>query len=598
MCARSLTMYGISKMPSDVDLGAHHRRRQRHVERAELELLDHLLVAAELARAVDDDLGLAGELRVGALREFVGALLEQRAGLADVAELDLGLRERRRPRRCCAGAGGDDERVRAGSREARPRCDVSWVSPPGQWQHERRLRRRRRFRTRATSTPNAGRRRSSMESTGERTGAPCDRPVGKSEAPRGFGRILHNVSARSQGVHAVAAPIIGGDARAHRARCDSTGNRTTGVNSTDVQPLVFHPRGDDPQWQRLRGAIRGALLTDAASRGRYATDASIYQVEPLGVLVPAERRRRARGDRRVRASCACRSCRAAPAARSAARRSARRWSSTTASISNRVVAFDADARTVTVEPGIVLDALNAWLRPHGAVVSRSTSARRRNARSAAWRATTPAARARSRYGNMVHNVVAIDARLADGTEARFGPERDDARRAAARARPGRVAARDRRCASATRSSASCRRCCAASAATTSTSSIRRASGRTRADGSVNFAHLLVGSEGTLAWTRSADAAMRAAAASPRARRRQLRDRCTEAMDATRHIVALGPSAVELVDRTMIDLARDNPAFRAGDRARADRRAAGDPARRIHRRRRSRRARASSTTSTR
>ena len=33
------------------------------------------------------------------------------------------------------------------------------------------------------------------------------------------------------------------------------------------------------------------------------------------------------------------------------------------------------------------------------------------------------------------------------------------------------------------------------------------------------------------------------------------------MECARHIVALGPSAVELVDRTMIDLARGNPAFR-------------------------------------
>ncbi|MBK8768682.1 MAG: hypothetical protein IPM01_30905 [Burkholderiaceae bacterium] len=33
------------------------------------------------------------------------------------------------------------------------------------------------------------------------------------------------------------------------------------------------------------------------------------------------------------------------------------------------------------------------------------------------------------------------------------------------------------------------------------------------------------------------------------------------MDSARHLVTLGPSAVELVDRTMIDLARDNPVFR-------------------------------------
>ena len=58
------------------------------------------------------------------------------------------------------------------------------------------------------------------------------------------------------------------------------------MSPLDLQPLVFHPRGDDTRWHRLRGAVKGALLTDAASRGRYATDASIYQVEPLAVLVP------------------------------------------------------------------------------------------------------------------------------------------------------------------------------------------------------------------------------------------------------------------------------------------------------------------------
>ncbi len=37
---------------------------------------------------------------------------------------------------------------------------------------------------------------------------------------------------------------------------------------------------------RLRREMRGDVLFDAGSRGRYATDASIYQVEPIGVAVP------------------------------------------------------------------------------------------------------------------------------------------------------------------------------------------------------------------------------------------------------------------------------------------------------------------------
>ena len=41
---------------------------------------------------------------------------------------------------------------------------------------------------------------------------------------------------------------------------------------------------------RLRREMRGEVLFDAFSRGRYATDASIYQIEPLGVVVPRSRK--------------------------------------------------------------------------------------------------------------------------------------------------------------------------------------------------------------------------------------------------------------------------------------------------------------------
>src|ERR1700749_3851486 len=38
--------------------------------------------------------------------------------------------------------------------------------------------------------------------------------------------------------------------------------------------------------RRLAAETRGTVLFDAPSRGRYATDASIYQIMPVGVLVP------------------------------------------------------------------------------------------------------------------------------------------------------------------------------------------------------------------------------------------------------------------------------------------------------------------------
>ena len=81
-----------------------------------------------------------------------------------------------------------------------------------------------------------------------------------------------------------------------------------------------------------------------------------------------------------------------------------------------------------------------------------------------------------------------------------------------------------------------------------------------ADGSVNIAHLLVGSEGTLAWTSALTLQL---APLPAHRTLGVVNFPTlhRAMQCAQHIVTLGPSAVELVDRTMIELSRSNPAFR-------------------------------------
>src|SRR5271170_597185 len=47
--------------------------------------------------------------------------------------------------------------------------------------------------------------------------------------------------------------------------------------------------GDARLAARLRTALQGEVLFDRFSRGRYSTDASIYQIEPLGVVVPRDR---------------------------------------------------------------------------------------------------------------------------------------------------------------------------------------------------------------------------------------------------------------------------------------------------------------------
>jgi FAD/FMN-containing dehydrogenase len=53
--------------------------------------------------------------------------------------------------------------------------------------------------------------------------------------------------------------------------------------------LTAAPRRGDPALAtRLGKALKGEVLFDPFSRGRYATDASIYQIEPVGIVVPRD----------------------------------------------------------------------------------------------------------------------------------------------------------------------------------------------------------------------------------------------------------------------------------------------------------------------
>src|SRR3546814_10769727 len=84
-----------------------------------------------------------------------------------------------------------------------------------------------------------------------------------------------------------------------------------------------------------------------------------------------------------------------------------------------VVDYDEEAQEVTVQPGIVLDHLNAWLKPKGRLfpVDVSTASR---ATIGGMTANNSCGGRSIHYGIMVDNVEPIDAILVDGTEARFG----------------------------------------------------------------------------------------------------------------------------------------------------------------------------------
>src|SRR5206468_3780653 len=307
----------------------------------------------------------------------------------------------------------------------------------------------------------------------------------------------------------------------------------------------------------LARVVEGEILFDAASRGRYATDASIYQVEPLGVLVP-------RTHEDVKAAFeVCRALRVPVLPRGAGSSQCGQTVGAALVIDHTkyldwIGELDRDAMTIEVGPGVVLDALNARLKPHGVwfPVDVSTSAQA----TLGGMAGNNSCGSRSiRYGNMVHNVAAIDALLVDGTEARFGPANETA---STSPRVRELLTRLRSIGEREREEIRQR----------VPNVMRRVGGYNidvfepqsdhpyTADGSVNWAQLLVGSEGTLAWTRSVTLKL-----APLPAHRVLGvisfPTLYRAMECAQYIVALGPSAVELVDRTMIELARGNPAFR-------------------------------------
>jgi len=308
-----------------------------------------------------------------------------------------------------------------------------------------------------------------------------------------------------------------------------------------VRKMPFNGDGSPRLEARLGREIRGEVLFDAFSRGRYATDASIYQIEPLGVVVP-----RSREDAAVVIAIAREE--GMPVLPRGAGTSQCGQTVAQALVIDcskhldRVIAVDVEGRRARVEPGVVLDRLNRLLRKDRLFfpVDPSTASR---ATIGGMTANNSCGSRSLRYGNMVHNVRGIDALLADGTQAWFGEvpgNFDDG------AMPKRYRDLVRRMRALHRSEAE-------EIERRFPKVLRRVGGYnidSIDDAGHNMARLLVGSEGTLAFFNEIELELQPIPA------HRVLGICHfpsfySAMAATRRIVDLGPSAVELVDRTMI-----------------------------------------------
>src|SRR5712672_128328 len=305
--------------------------------------------------------------------------------------------------------------------------------------------------------------------------------------------------------------------------------------------------------RRLKAEISGEVGFDPFTRGRYATDASHYQMMPLGVVLP---RTMAEAEHAI-AIARQEGVTVLPRGGGTSQSGQTVNHSLVVDCSkylNRLIDLDVAGRRCTVQPGIVLDDLNRALKAHGLwfPVDISTASR---ATIGGMTANNSCGARSLRYGNTRENVLSVDALLADGNMGHFGavaPDLSDVPENSAL----KSLARDLLALGARQ----------ADTVKSRFPKVQRRVGGYNLDSlapgrnDLNLAHILVGSEGTLGFSTRIELKL-----SPLLGRRAVAachfGRFYEAMDAAQHIVRLGPIAVELVDRTMIGLARDIDMFR-------------------------------------
>ncbi|MFL5397009.1 MAG: FAD-binding oxidoreductase, partial [Myxococcales bacterium] len=308
--------------------------------------------------------------------------------------------------------------------------------------------------------------------------------------------------------------------------------------------------GDPALASRLRKVLRGDVLFDAFDRGRYSTDASIYQIEPIGVALP-------KSAEDIEAAIAVAREEGFPVIARGGGSSQNGQTlgealvMDTSRYLNQVLEIDTAGGTATVQPGIVLDELNRRLKGTGYYfpVDVSTSA---NATIGGMTGNNSAGTRSIKYGIMVHNVLEVEAVLADGSRLVFGEVPDD------------LAGSPRRLGELAQAMRALYRNNAEEIALRIPKLLRKVGGynlETLGEPRQNLAKLMVGSEGTLGFFTRIKLKLH------RIPKHKVGAICHyksfhDSMDITRFIVELGPSAVELVDRTMLDLARQIGTFRA------------------------------------
>jgi len=307
----------------------------------------------------------------------------------------------------------------------------------------------------------------------------------------------------------------------------------------------------------LRRVVRGSVRFDPASRLLYSTDASMYQVEPIGVVTPRD------ADDVIAAFDVARAQKVALLPRGGG-------TSLTGQTVNRALVLDfsqhmngvlemnAEELWARVQPGLVQDELNHAIRGQGLLFGPDTSTSNR-ATLGGMIGNNSGGSHSIAYGLTVEHVLELDALLADGTRVRFGtvtPAEFEAKTRLDGAE-GRIY----------RELAAIRAEYAEEIAKRYPKHWRRVAGYNlneliKDNGrAINVARVLVGSEGTLLTVLEAKVRL---VRRPKKTALDVIHYATiqEALESSQSILETGPYAVELTDKLILDLARNNIEQRA------------------------------------
>src|SRR2546427_611578 len=300
----------------------------------------------------------------------------------------------------------------------------------------------------------------------------------------------------------------------------------------------------------LRKGVAGDVRFDPVSRLLYSTDASMYQVEPIGVVMPRDAddvQAAVEVARRHEVALLPRGAGTSLTGQTVNRALVLDFSRHM----NRVLEVDTEAQWARVEPGLVQDELNHHVRPMGLLFGPDTSTSNR-ATLGGMLGNNSGGSHSIAYGLTVEHVIELTTLLSDGTRAVFGEVTPEGFAAKCRA-PGLEG-------QIYREIARIRETYADEIRTRYPAHWRRVSGYNLnelvKERPLNMARLVVGSEGTLLMVLEAKVRLVRRPKKTALEVIHYHD-IQEALESSQAILETGPYAVELTDKMILDLARNN-----------------------------------------